>query len=154
MSGNIEGRDLYFSGNSYSLYDASLPLAQYYGNDNSGHLESDYSVYNSGEIKIEQEGATLHVTINNYDFNEIFPMYNSSWWGNSNRDKVYTDNKGTFSVGYIQIFAPDKEESIVENMNYYLTVSNSNFKVETNTQEIITTQMNTNDDDIRIQHVI
>ena len=154
MSGNIEGRDLYFSGNSYSLYDASLPLAQYYGKDNSGHLESDYSVYNSGEIKIEQEGATLHVTINNYDFNEIFPMYNSSWRGNSNRDKVYTDNKGTFSVGYIQIFAPDKEESIVENMNYYLTVSNSNFKVETNTQEIITTQMNTNDDDIRIQHVI
>ena len=132
MSGNIENREIYASGYSYSVYDSGLPLGKYYGKDNSGYEESDYSVYNSGDIKIEQDGAILHVTINNYELNGIFPMYKSSWRNNPNRKKIYTENIGTFSVGYMQIFVPDTEASTIENRNYYLTVSDNNMKVQTN----------------------
>ena len=154
LSGNIENREIYTSGNNYSVYDADLPLGKYYGKDNSGYEESDYSVYKSGDIKIEQNGSVLHVTINNYDLNGIFPMYESSWFGSQNRSKIYTENIGTFSVGYMQIFVPDTEASTIENRNYYLTISDNNMKVQTNSQLQISEQVNTKDDNIQVQHVL
>ena len=154
LSGNIENREMMKIGENYSIYDDSLPLGKYYGKDNSGYEESDYSVYNSGDIKIEQDGSVLHVTINNYDLNGIFPVYESSWEGNSSRNKAYTENIGTFSVGYMQIFVPDTEASTIENRNYYLTISDNNMKVQTNTQLQISEQMNIKDDNIKVQHVL
>ena len=153
-SGNIENREMYSNGHGYSVYDADLPLGKYYGKDNSGYEESDYSVYNSGNIKIEQDGSILHVKINNYELNGIFPMYGSTWKGDQSRSKIYTENIGTFSVGYMQIFVPDTEASTIENRNYYLTVSDNNMKVQTNSQLEISEQMNIKDDNIKVQHVL
>ncbi len=149
-SGNIEGRDMYYvSGSAEKLYDSNLPQ----GIDTG---ERYYSTYNSGDIYIEQNGSILHVTIKNYDFDEEFPMYSSSWPGSSidNKTKIYTENVGTFSVGYMQIFVPDTEASTIESRNYYLTVSDNNMSIISSTGETINNQMKTSDDNLEIQHVL
>ena len=63
-SGNIPDREMY-KGNILSIYDPSVPLGVF--------RESEYSVYNSGNINITQNGKKLHVSINNYLFNGTFP---------------------------------------------------------------------------------
>ena len=154
LSGNIENREMYFSGNSSTIYDLNLPLGKYYGKDNSGYEESDYSVYNSGDIKIEQDGAVLHVTINNYELPEQFPLYNSLYSGGIERSKIYTENIGTFLAGYIQIFVADKEEILDNNKNYFLTISDTNMKIISNTGKIVSKQMYTYDDLVNIPHYV
>ena len=154
LSGNIENREMYFSGNSSTIYDLNLPLGKYYGKDNSGYEESDYSVYNSGDIKIEQDGAVLHVTINNYELPEQFPLYNSLYSGGIERRKIYTENIGTFLAGYIQIFVADKEEILDNNKNYFLTISDTNMKIISNTGKIVSKQMYTYDDLVNIPHYV
>ena len=148
LSGNIKNREMYYNGNGYTVYDMGLPLGIDVG-------ERYYSTSNSGNIEMVQEKNTLHVTINNYEFDEEFPMYGSSWNGATLNDrvKIYTDNIGIFSVGYMQIFVPDTEASTIEGRNYYLTISDDNMKVTSSTQEI-NTQMNISDDNISLQHVI
>ena len=148
FSGNIEERDMYYNENSHVIYANTLPLGVDVG-------ERYYSTYDSGDIQMIQEGNTLHVTIDNYDFDGEFPMYTSSWKSApmNNKKKIYTDNIGTFSVGYMQIFVPDTEASTIEDRNYYLTISDSNMNVASSTQEI-NSQMNTSDDNIRTQHYI
>ena len=153
-SGNIENREMYSNGHGYSVYDADLPLGKYYGKDNSGYEESDYSVYNSGDIKIEQDGAVLHVTINNYELPEQFPLYNSLYSGGIERRKIYTENIGTFLAGYIQIFVADKEEILDNNKNYFLTISDTNMKIISNTGKIVSKQMYTYDDLVNIPHYV
>ncbi len=149
LSGSIKDRDMYYSSKNYSIYDNGLPL---------GILDDEryYSTYNSGDIKIEQDGSILHVTINNYEIDGEFPMYNCAWNGTifEDRKRIYTDNIGTFSVGYMQIFVPDAEASTIEDRNYYLTVSDNNMKVQKNTQLEILEQMNQEDDTIKTSHVI
>ena len=108
------------------------------------------SVYNSGNIKIEQNDSKLYVTINSYDFNEKFPKFSI----NNVVTPMYTENIGTFCVGYIQIFVPDTEASTIENRSYYLTVSDNNMSVTSCKGEIINTQMNTFDDNITNPHYI
>ena len=149
ISGNIENREMYYNGASYTIYASDLPLGIDVG-------ERYYSTYNSGDIKIEQNGSKLHVTINNYDFDEEFPMYNSRWNGAPfiNRNKIYTDNIGTFCVGYMQIFVPDTEASTIESRNYYLTVLDNNMSIISSTGETINNQMKTSDDNLEIQHVL
>ena len=148
LSGNIENRNMYNS-SGYTIYDKDLPL---------GILNKDryYSTYNSGNINIEQSGSILHVTINDYEFDGEFPMYNCVWDGTifEDRTKIYTENIGTFCVGYIQIFVPDTEASTIGDRNYYLTVSDNNMKIQSNTQGEISKQMNTKDDLLKIQHVL
>ena len=75
--GLINGRELY-GDNTYNRYDVSLPLGKY-REDNSTFETSDYSTYDSGDIKLVQEGNKLKVTINNYSFNGVFPYYQSSY---------------------------------------------------------------------------
>ena len=145
LKGNISGRDMYRY-NVYSIYDSGIPLGNYY--------DDEYSTYNSGNINIVQEGSKLKVTITDYEINGIFPLYASSYSSNINRTKIYTENIGTFSVGYIQIFVPDTPESTVENRNYYLTISDQNMNIEVNDNETIIDQMKTSDDNIKTQHVL
>ena len=147
ISGQIDDREIFGSG--YNIYDKTLPLGIDVG-------ERYYSAYNSGDISIVQDGATLHITINNYAFDREFPMYSSSWNGETlvNRNKIYTDNIGTFSIGYIQIFVPDTEANIIEDRNYYLTISDNNMNITSSTQGDINIQVNTDDDSSSIQHII
>lgn len=148
LTGNIEGRQM-FSISLPQAYHPYVPLGTY--------VNDRYSTYNSGDIDIVQEEETLKVTVSNYEFNgTIFPQYeaNNKMSPDSGRDKVYTDNIGAFSIGYIQIFVPDNEASTIEDRNYYLTVSDDNLKMISNTNEQVTTQMDESDDNISIQHVL
>ena len=72
----------------------------------------------------------------------------------SDRGKIYTDNIGTFSVGYMQIFVPDTPESTIEGRNYYLTVSDNNVNIICSSGQTINSQMKTTDDIVSTQHVI
>ena len=145
VNGNIEGRK-FFKESTYFKYDNDLPLGEF--------VNQDYSTYNSGNINISQDDSKLKVTINGYEFNGIFPHYPSLYSSAINRSKIYTDNIGTFSVGYMQIFVPDNEASTVEDRNYYLTVSDNNINVTTSSDEKITTQMKSSDDNLRVEHVL
>ena len=145
IEGNIPGRNMH-TGNGYFLYNLQVPLGKF--------REAEYSTYNSGNIKITQEGSSLKVVVSDYKLNGTFPYYESLYSGNTHRSKIYTENIGTFSVGYMQIFVPDTEASTIENRNYYLTVSDSNMRVTSITNQILTSQMSTSDDTSRISHVI
>ncbi len=145
IEGNIPGRNMH-TGNGYFLYNLQVPLGKF--------REAEYSTYNFGNIKITQEGSSLKVVVSDYKLNGTFPYYESSYSGNTHRSKIYTENIGTFSVGYMQIFVPDTEASTIENRNYYLTVSDSNMRVTSITNQILTSQMSTSDDTSRISHVI
>ena len=74
------------------------------------------SVYDSGDITMEQEGSKIKVTVKNYAFDGIFPKYNA-WYSNENT--VYADNIGCFSVGYFQVIVPDNEETNDGEKDYY-----------------------------------
>ena len=155
LSGNIENRTMYSNtsnGDARCVYCNNLPLGNY-RDDTSSFEASDYCVYNSGDINIVQDGSLLHVTINNYDFNGKFPLYGSANSGNA-KTKIYTDNIGTFSVGYMQIFVPDTDASTIGDRNYYLTISDNNMKITSLTNETINTQMSTLDDSLGVQHVL
>ena len=152
--GNIADREMY-SINYNQLFVLSLPL----GIKNTAYPSApgnkdDYGVYNSGNIEITQQGSKLKVTVKDYDFNGIFPLYEASYWSDSARDKIYDENVGTFSVGYVQIFVPDNEASTMEDRTYYFSINDSNMKVTTRTNEEITTQMKTSDDSQSRQHLI
>ena len=145
LVGNISNRNMFYE-NDYHIYINSLPLGIY--------IDSNYSVYNSGNINIIQENDTLKVSIKNYDFNARFPYQASSYRLNNARPKIYENNVGTFSVGYIQIFVPDTEASTIEGRNYYLTISDNNMNITSNTGNNITSQMKSDDDSIRTTHYI
>ncbi len=149
LSGNIEAREMYYSGVGNSVFDASLPLGVDCG-------KREYSTYNSGNIKIDQKNNILHITINEYGFDKSgkYPMYNSNWNGATERTKIYTDNIGTFIAGYMQIFVPDTEASTMENRNYYFTVSDDNMNITSSTQGKFNVQGVTSDDSIKTQHII
>ena len=145
-NGNIQDRNMIW-GNAYSSYGAwSSPYGKLeYGNEIN-------SVYNSGNVYMEQQGSKISVNISDYEFNDIFPQYNSE--ANPGDAIVYGDNVGCFSVIYFQIFVPNNEASTVENRNYYLTVSDSNFEATSKSDVNTSTQVITSDDSLRTSHVL
>ena len=110
-----------------------------------------YSVYNSGNISMEQNGSKISVTVKDYDFDGIFPQYNNEYTSTSSI--AYADNIGCFSVGYFQLIVPDNDATTVSNRNYYLKVGNSNFKATSITGISTTSQMVTSDDSTSLTHV-
>ena len=148
VSGKIANREFYRE-STYFNYDYGLPLGIF--------KEQEYSTYNSGNINIRQDNNKLKVTINGYGFNGIFPHYDSAWNGavtEKNRYKIYTDNIGTFSVGYMQIFVPDNDASTIRDRNYYLTVTDNNMKIISSNDEEINSQIDSSDDSSKVQHVL
>ena len=145
-SGNISGRTMYF-GNSYHRYEPALPLGVRVN-------ERRYSVYNSGKINVVQEGSKLKFTISDYDFDGTFPIWSYSYGQTTERTINYTDNIGNFSVAYMQVFVPDNDASTISSRNYYLTLSDNNFKATSVSGATTTTQMNTSDDANTLQHVL
>ena len=109
------------------------------------------SVYDSGNINIVQEGGKLKVTMSNYKFDGVFPHYNNEKHANST--PAYGDNIGCFSVGYMQIFIPDTEDTTVDNSDYYLNTEVNNFNATSISGQNVTTQQVTTDDATRVQHV-
>ena len=140
-SGVIPDRNMNF-GNGTSDLSTYAPLGV--ANDRNS------SVYDSGDITMEQEGSKIKVTVKNYAFDGIFPKYNA-WYSNENT--VYTDNIGCFSVGYFQIIVPNNEETNEGEKDYYLALNDSNFNVRTISGENINNQVVTTDDVNIVQHV-
>ena len=147
--GYIEGREMFYEG-SYHQYNQFLPLGIYV------EKGKNYSTYNSGNINISQNKNKLNVSIKDYDFNGQFGRYEANYNGaaDSGRDKVFGENVGAFSIGYMQIFVPDNDESTISDRKYYLTVADNNFNITSSTGDTITTQVNTSDDDISIEHIL
>ena len=143
----ISGRNMWTNGNILCMYQTNFPLGV-------PRTDRTYTVKNSGKWKMAQNGSKIAVTVSNYELDGIFPIYNYMHEGAVRDQKAYNDNEGIFSVGYFQIFVPDNEESTVENRNYYLTVSESNMEVTSNSGIKTQTQMKTNDDEVRVQHDI
>ena len=146
--GNIPNRKFLNDSNCY-IYDSNMPLGKF--------KDANYSTYNSGDISIVQESRNLKIKINNYKINGIFPHYNSAWIGaitERDRSKIYTENIGTFSIGYMQLFVLDNEASTIKDRNYYLTVSDNNINMTSITNEKITSQMKNSDDSQKVQHIL
>ena len=146
--GNIPNRK-YLNYSSKYIYDLNRPLGKF--------KNANYSTYNSGDIKIEQGDSKLKIKVNNYQINGIFPYYNSAWHSaitERDRSKIYTENIGTFSIGYMQLFVPDNEASTIKDRNYYLTVSDNNINMTSITNEKITSQMKNSDDSQKVQHIL
>ena len=117
-----------------------------------GVIKSDRnnSIYNSGNVIMQQNGSKITVTLKDYKFDGIFPQYNGEY---SKNTIIYTDNIGCFSSWYFQILVPDNEYSIQENSNYYLTVSDSNMKAKSLTDQSMSNQKVTTDDKLQVNHV-
>ena len=118
-----------------------------YGIEKKGKQEG--SVYNSGNISMQEDGNIINITINEYEFNGIFPRYNYDM-----TSETYGENIGCFSTGYFQIFVPDNDETLKENRKYYLTVQDKNIKLETVSKQEVTNQVIENDDSRKSQHYI
>lgn len=143
--GNIPDRIMYW-GNTYHRYASNAPMGE-----KSNRI---YSVYNSGDINMNQKGNIINTSITNYDFDYVFPKCNYYYASHPHNIVEYTENIGCFSVGYFQIFVPDNEESTLEDRNYYLTVSDSNFSATSSSRINTSKQIKEDDDICTIQHVI
>ncbi len=143
--GNIENRIMDF-GNITFTYEAFLaPL----GIKDDKNRES--SIYNSGNVKMEQKENVIKTTINGYEFDGIFPKCGVKYDINNNRK--YEDNEGCFSSIYFQIFIPDNEASKQDDKNYYLKIEDTNFNTQSLSNNSITKQEKTTDDTLSITHV-
>lgn len=137
--GNISDREMNFT--STSLAAGKTP----YGTITSNRTES---IYNSGNIDMEQNGRKIHTTISDYDFDGVFPIYNYQYAGYVHTSIDYAENIGCFSAGYMQIFVPFEEKDMVNNYQYYLSVSNSNFNATSMSEQKVSEQIVTSDDSL------
>ena len=143
--GNIYERTMYF-GNNYHMRLSNAPLGK-----KSNRI---YSVLDSGNINMIQNGRKINTIISNYQFDEIFPKSNYYYEAHPHNTIDYTNNIGCFSVGYFQIFVPDNEENTIENRNYYLSISDENFNATSASGVNTSSQINNDDDICTNQHVI
>ena len=144
-AGLYPGRDMYFTGVSHTAYTNKIPVENKKRED---LMDSSYNVYNAGNLEIIQEGNKLRVTVKDYSFNGVFPSMTFS------NGEIVGENIGIFNVGYMQLFVPDNEESLIEDREYYFTVSDENMKIESLSNEIITEQQKNDDDKVKEKHLI
>lgn len=137
--GNISDREMNFS--STSIAAGKTP----YGTITSNRTES---IYDSGNIYMEQNGGKISTTISNYDFDGVFPIYNYEYSGYVHSSVDYAENIGCFSAGYMQIFVPFEDEDMVNNYQYYLSVSDSNFTATSMSEQKVSEQIVTSDDSL------
>lgn len=137
--GNISDREMNFV--SGSMATGKTP----YGTITSNRTES---IYDSGNIYMEQNGGKISTTISNYDFDGVFPIYNYEYSGYVHSSVDYAENIGCFSAGYMQIFVPFEDEDMVNNYQYYLSVSDSNFTATSMSEQKVSEQIVTSDDSL------
>ena len=129
---------------------ANVPFGNRYTNSNPSQNILDRYIYKSGNFTVEQEGNILHVTLENYDFDGIFP---TKKYDTASYSIFFTDNVGCFSLFSFQTFIKNNEETSVENKNYYYDVKLKNMKITSISDEVITEQFLTNDDESKTQYV-
>ena len=142
-SGNIPNRNMYFGTDGGSEYFVSGSGSTVPQGMEGADKNKDHTVYNSGNILMQENGNVIHTTINGYEFDGFFPR----------NDGHIGENVGCFSVGYFQIFVPDNEETL-KSRDYYLTVEDTNMTVNTLSNQQIIDQGITTDDTSKVQHYI
>ena len=145
--GKIPGRTMVFSGIPHSRFCYSIP----YGRGSQAKMNS---VYDSGDIVITQaDESTLKITIKDYKFNGIYPLYNGA---NSPESDVvqYNKNVGCFGAYEFQVFVPDNDDIVSENYNYYLTLNDENFNATSISGQNTVEQQVTNDDSDIVQYIL
>ena len=143
----ISNRKVWTNGQVYFRVQRTYPL---------GVMRNDrtYTVKNSGNWKMTQNGSKISVNVNNYEFDGIFPIYQFGFEGAKREIPRFYENEGIFSVGYFQIFVPDNDESTIGDRNYYLTVNEKNMLATSSSGVTTQVQAKTDDDETRVQHVI
>ena len=132
---------------SYSQYNVSVPWGVRTGDRHN-------STYNSGNITINQTGSKLRVSVKDYEIDGVFPHYHAHYAGVDRSSPIYGEQIGVFSIGYMQIFVPDNSASTMENKNYYITLSDNNFRATSVSNAVVTSQIITTDDNHTSSHVI
>ena len=143
-TGQIADRTMNFG--AYSQYNVGIPWGARTG-------DRWKSTYNSGDSTIVQSGNKLSVKIENYEIDGVFPYY-SAHAAKDVSSTLWKENVGCVSIGYIQIFVPDNSASTMANRNYYLNLSDSNFRATSVSGAVTTTQVITSDDSNSVNHVI
>ena len=143
IKGLIPGRNM-FAGSHAFTYNGNkiFPFGKANSNRNS-------SVYDSGNVNINQENNILSITLNNYKFDGNFPMYNYGYEQNSAVN--YTQNIGCFGSIYLQILVPDWD-TYAEDTDYYLDVNDINFHATSISGVETTVQQNISDDSNSVQY--
>ena len=115
-----------------------------FGKATSNRLES---VYDSGNIQMIQNGSKITATISDYQFDWNFPRYNCHLQNYDYSQYDYNIDESCFATGYFQIFVEnDEQNENVNNSTYKLTVSDSNFKTNSLSNDEITIQQKDTDD--------
>ena len=133
----------------YSFYrSANIPYGNRYNITNPNENNFNRYIYNSGNINIEQEDNVLHVTIDNYDFDGIFPsrVYDSA---NGTR---FPDNVGCFSLCCFETFIVTNDQTTNDEKIYYFDVKLKNMKANSISGKLVTNQKVTNDDESKSQY--
>ena len=127
---------------------APIPNGNRYNVSNPDQNRLDRYIYKSGNYSIEQDGNILHVTLENYDFDGIFPkrVYDSA------NGTTFPDNVGCFSLCAFQTFIVTNDENTVANKSYYYDVKLNNMKITSISDTIVTKQSLTNDDESKTQY--
>lgn len=103
------------------------------------------SVFNSGNVEMNQENKTIRVKINNYKFNGVFPKFNYEYTPGITKP-VFSNNIGCFSSSYFQIFVPDTEANSIDTSKYKLTVSQNNLLITSGSGKTVNSQQVSEDD--------
>ena len=111
-----------------------------------------YSIYNSGNVVMRQQGNKIYVTIKDYKFNGVFPKYNG--YIPDNDEQPYSDHVGFFSSVYFEVLVPFNDVNKDANYNYYYTISDTNFSATSISGTKTNKQTITSDDSLRFQNVI
>ena len=149
--GKIPNRTMVFSGIIHSRFCYDIP----YGKSDANNMEKYKNrVFDSGNIIMNQKDSeTIEVTIRDYKFNGMYPMYNGAN-DPSSSGYQYGNNIGCFVADQFQIFVPENESNTDTSSNYYLTVSDENMKATSISGNSTTSQMYNGDDTRRVTHVI
>lgn len=107
--------------------------------------DANNSVFDSGDVEMNQENRTIRVKINNYKFNGVFPKFNYEYTPGITKP-VFSDNIGCFSSSYFQIFVPDTEANSIDTSKYKLTVSQNNLLITSGSGKKVSSQQVSEDD--------
>ncbi|MGN1013492.1 MAG: SpaA isopeptide-forming pilin-related protein [Clostridia bacterium] len=101
------------------------------------------SIYHSGDYSLVQEGDTIHVTLNNYEFDGYFP---TGYCYDGVGGIRYGDERKNFSLLVFQLFIPINDETQKEG-TYYITTTTENMKATSSSGVSVEEQSITTDDE-------
>ena len=90
------------------------------------------SIYDSGNIQIDQSGNKLVITFSNYSFDGKFPTMH-----NDGSTVQYSSREGNFAAGFMEFFVPYYDDGVHDDMDYQFGIDAKKMKFSTPTQSNI-----------------